>query len=453
MASVVGTAILIHFAGYLVPSVALELLAGALTLVAVIGLAPARYRPGIGLLIALSLALYLRTGGGVGEFVAEAGKALDLAAAILAVQTLQWPLRHLGYDKTLREFLRGWLAGSRRRLYGHQGFALGLSSVLGFAGVPLAYLLSNPSLASHEWTAKAVSRGYLLAILWTPLSVGSALVLKLTGATWFDTLPIALGTMVVALLVFTLLDRPSIGDLAHTGRRGATWEGVAPEDDTSEGAKPEGLRPMLPLILGLLLFAAALLTLEAVLPLSPLDVLALVTVAVSALWLTTAGKSRDLRYLAREFVRESIPASGELLAVMLSTAVLVEAGTASGLLLRLLDPVLTAAGTAGYLGLALTICLAPVVLGFFGVDPFVSLLALGTSLAATDLGMEPGTMAVLLLGGAGLANVLSPLSLNSVTLSRLTGLPPLQFARWNLGFSATVLGVLVLIASVHTSLF
>ncbi len=279
----------------------------------------------------------------------------------------------------------------------------------------------------------AVLRGFAMSPAWSPLSISLALSLSLTpGAVWQQVLPVAFATAALVLAFGWLHDRMT------APRPQAPPPAMRSDDDWS-------VQLRLIALVGFIFLAAF--TVEALTDLR-LIVAVIVTVPVIAVgWILVQGLSlgirRALAWTGRRLWRQTVVVYPTY---RMEITILASAAFAGSMIAAVLptDRIaeLLLAGVLPTAALPVLVVWLVVLGGQVGLNPIITVIAVGTAMPAPEvLGVPPQMLAAAYMTGWGLCVGASPFTLTTLIIAGMSGHTGREVGHaWNGGF--TILGLL-----------
>ena len=398
---------------------------------------------------------------GVGAIVSVAG--LGAASAELLYQGLVRNLQYLLLFASivwlqvqatqspslleLRERAMRMPTGSRSVSIMSVAYVLGSAFNIAAFGLMAPLVVPETPQPLRERLLQAVSKGFMLATAWSPLFVGTAVILaSVEGVRWTD---VGLGGFVLASLMLL-----------------AQWlfDGLYRRLDPS-AAKARALllarEPMaLRLGLGLTLVRAGLIIVSLfsalVLAVAVLKLRIPVALALAAplFGLAWAGL---IRREVGPSAHGPVASVGKVFAhyptlrgeaVLFAAANVFAIGIQAVLMQRLGG---AGQGLADILGWSQPVLRLACILGFFticvlGMHPLVSVILLTTLFVASDLGLEAWQFAVMMMALWGTGTNASPVSASSILMGRMTNLSNFRVA-WRLNLPFSLVNIVVICAA------
>lgn len=359
-----------------------------------------------------------------------------LIAMFVLVPLLSIPVQHGGYGESLREvFVR--YANTDSRYYALVSIMAAFVGVLiSIAAVPLTYEVSRASGCNYDekLLASALSRGFITCMIWAPTSATIALVVQLTGVDWVAFFPFAIACALIAGAVGFLMT--FVRDEAV---KSSSDEAEAPMGKIDAGKVVE-------------LSAFAFLLVVSVAATSQLGGLsAIVVVAMASLvfpvaWMAAIGR---LPTYAREFrgdyFNNKLPQSKNQIVLFAGAGFFAQSIGYSHLGDALVGSLLHMTGQSVLL---LTVAIIGITLATsaVGIHPIAVVAVVGGAMGASQWGVSPTYLALVLSISWAMGNALCPASANVVAVSDMVGQSPIKVSlRWNGPYVLVATAVLVLV--------
>jgi len=395
------------------------------------------------LLFGSGSAMLWRSGATWSAFLEAQGGMAYLLALFVVLPVLSEPIRLGGYGKAI-EALMGKRSGSLFRLNCLvTGLAFVCGTFMSLASIPIMMAAMTPVLAGYPIDNKvrfmvvsAIS-GYVLPMMWTPVSGIVGVVLFKLGLDWASMFPVLLTLSVACLaanwLVFYMLESRRV--------RVSTLRAASPEELAGFSSP---LPRMMQILLAIVVLVAGIALLEWWFHVGTLTIVTLVAIPFAFAWSAAIGEGRRfVREAAGEFGRR-LPRMADQFAIFLSGGFFVSAmhlsgydSTANRLFLDFHEVV----------GTNLLLTLLPVLtlgVSFLGVHPLVAIVLFGESLKPEVLGITPDKMALTLIGSCVLTFMQGPFSGTLGLVQSLTGTSSFRLASWTAPYALAYFVLLVI---------
>lgn len=406
--------------------------------------------PAVGSVTRVLTALFL--GGGTfmlywknvpwSQYLGAFGEMAYLLALIAVVPILSTPVKLGGYGGAIQTTLRGRIAS----VWGLNCLATTLAFVCGsfmsLAAVPIMISSLGPVVGSYRlrnpvrFMAVAAAYGYVLPILWTPVSGVVGVVLHSLHVDWLSLFPILFVLSVAALCsnwaIFYLLE---------------SWGKEQAAPITAEPTQRDTVSPvsrLLQMLLAIVLLVIAIVFLEEWLRIGLVTVVTLVTVPFALAWSAALGQTVGF---LKETGSQLVPGLSRMssqFAIFLSAGYFVKAMHLSGadhtaniMFLSLHDAV----GTQLFL---ILIPIMALIVSFLGLHPLVAIALLGESLKPEVLGINPTQLAITLIGSSVLTYMLGPFSGTLALVQSINQVSTFRLSLWNAPYAAGYFVLLVM---------
>lgn len=306
--------------------------------------------------------------------------------------------------------------------------ACALSTVTLTAAIPVVYAMFSQGgvgdLASDYFLITSARRGYVLAMIYTPLSATMATALLITQAPYSKLLPLSLA-LGVAGIAASLITYKLNGTLAKTSIK---------LQALPAGEGPHTAYKLVEFLLGIggVLLGYALLVKYA--GLSALDAISAVALVGSVLWCLALRRWRGYVAEVRRYLTREISLTYDQYLLYAASGFLTFALTRSGLAGAIGTAFANAGHFFGFIKPAFLVAPAVLLLSAIGVHPLTALATVGTAVTAMPGGLHDPYVAFGLVSGAALGYILSPFSPPTLMASSTVQQPPFRLVRWDMGF-------------------
>ncbi|WP_142826713.1 hypothetical protein [Planococcus soli] len=247
------------------------------------------------------------SGNGVREFFGALQTNANLLAIFIFVPLLSIPIQQGQYLKYI-EVIFAHSIKKTHHLYLFSTVAAGsIGAVMNVGTLPILYDLTDTSSFKpfDEVRLKALSRGFVMAFLWSPYFISMALVLSYFDVTWLQLFPI--GLAVTAIMM-------GLGFLGERKNNRSIPEAAAVKNTVSLGTAK---RKVFELAVILLAVTAVILFIESLSDLSVLTIIPLTAIVVSAVWSLFLGTPHELAANFQQYIYVKVPSMGNELSIFI----------------------------------------------------------------------------------------------------------------------------------------
>lgn len=381
-----------------------------------------------------------RGGATLAQWFGAHGEMMYLLALFAVVPMLSAPVRLGGYSAAIETVLRSRVGSVFQLNCLITVLAFICGSFMSIAAVPIMmtsmapvvrhYPLKNPL----RFTTVSAICGYVLPILWTPVSGVVGVVLDSMRLDWVSLFPLLFGLSMCGLLSNWAL----FYFMEVRGNRAVV--SAAPVDDAAQAAALPRLLQMTGAIFLLVLCIGLV---ERWLKLGLVTSVILVSLPYALAWSALMGHARGFTEQLGEHLLQRLPRLADQFALFLSAGFFVQALHFAGIdhianqwLLRWHESI----GTHWFLAI---MPLMALVASFVGVHPLIVIALLGESLKPEVLGIAPVQLAVALIGSSVLTYMLGPFSGTLGMVQSITSVSSFRLSLWNAPYAATFYVLLV----------
>lgn len=247
------------------------------------------------------------SGSGVRAFFLALQTNANLLAIFIFVPLLSIPIQQGQYLKYIEVIFAHYIKKTHH-LYLFTTVAAGsVGAVMNVGTLPILYDLTDTRSFKpfDEVRLKALSRGFVMAFLWSPYFISMALVLSYFDVTWLQLFPIGLAVTVIMM---------GIGFFGERKNSCSIPVAAAIKNTVSLWAAK---RKVLELAVILLAVTAVILFIESLTDLSVLTIIPLTAIVVSIVWSLFLGTPRELFGSFQQYVQSKIPSMGNELSIFI----------------------------------------------------------------------------------------------------------------------------------------
>jgi hypothetical protein len=383
-----------------------------------------------------------RAGVGWSHYLLAHGELLYLLALFAVLPLLSIPVELGAYGASIQTVLRSRISGLFQLNCVVTVLAYLCGSFMSLAAMPIMMTSLAPVIGSYplrqpqRFATVATTYGYVLPILWTPVSGVVGVVLHSMRLEWTALLPALIGLSIAGLLLnwvlFWLIEL-----------RGRPAAAMPPPPAPGEPSVGPALRHLGQMLLGIVLMVTLIAVFDRLLKIGMLTVVTLLAIPFSLGWSMALGRSRDYLRLASVHMTSRLPRLADQFAIFLAAGFFVSAMHLSGADHAVNQAFLALHQVFGTRLFLLAMPLMALGAAMAGLHPLVAIALLGQSLKPEVLGIDAELLALSLIGSAVLTYMLGPFSGTLGLMQSLTRIPGYRLALWNLPYA---LGYVALLA-------
>ncbi|AJY77880.1 hypothetical protein VN24_20250 [Paenibacillus beijingensis] len=403
------------------------------------------------LFLALGLVMLIRDNSSLPAIVLSFGSMLNVLSLFALIPLIALPIELGGYAVKLRSMIQRSVHYSGVLYLITSSLAYILSSFMNLAALPMVYGMIGPSLALYpirlkeRFVSRAITHGYAMPIIWSPVAPIMGIVIEMTGAEWGSLLPIVVPLSLLGLtldwVMGLLIARHRIKKLdpSAVAELSAAREESAGADDRRSGAdKP---RHPLQIVAALIVFNGLIALLEWYSHLSFLLLVSLIVIPFAFAWSLLIGKGGSFFKEGRRRLPQQLVNMQDQFFVYLSAGFMITAikTTGGGEVINM-----WLGHLKGWIGsdlFLLFIPLIPLALAFAGLHPAVGLALVAESLDPQKLGISVNLTAIAMLAGASSAFMMGPYNATAGLMANLVKRSPYSVSNWNAPYTAAYLGL------------
>jgi hypothetical protein len=442
---------LLHISGVFLPQAPVfpMFLASLAMLVPGLFLMSKSFRNAACIFLAMGVGILAWTGQPFEVWMSSFTGMTNTVAIMVALQLFSVPVAAGRYDRAIESWAARHIK-SRRALFVFSTIVPHLfASFLMLGAIPVSMSLLGPAIEArvdnHErFLSAAMSRGYVLAVIWAPGAINLYLVVQATGVAWSSILLPGFLLALCGLGASVLMESGKDGVIRESrglsGEPGAGMEAGMPALTPTLTAKAENRAVRR-------IFYVALGIVGGVLALEALEIgvgytrILIAGTALSLAWVAVTARDPEVR--ARSGVREAFADywRNGILKVSDIGPFFVAMGVFSGAIqasgyLDAIAPALRA--SAQFLGVWSVFLLPLVIIGLslLGFHPIMTIVLIGTVLAKAGMPVPPLAIALALATGGAASYMISPFAGIIMSLAKYTRSSAWKIAvRWNGAFS------------------
>lgn len=377
------------------------------------------------------------------QYLLAHGDMLYLLALFAVLPLLSIPVQLGAYGDSIETVLRSRISGLFQLNCLVTVLAYLCGSFMSLAAVPIMMTSLAPVVGSYplrdpqRFAAVATTYGYVLPILWTPVSGVVGVVLHSLHLEWTALLPLLIGLSVAGLLLNWALFW-----LIELRGQPATIVPALPAPATDQPALGPAVQHLAQMLLGIVLMVGLIAVFDRLLKIGMLTVVTLLAIPFSLAWSISMGKGVAYSRAAMLHMTSRLPRLADQFAIFLAAGFFVSAMHLSGVDHAVNQAFLALHQTLGTRLFLLAMPLMALAAAMAGVHPLVAIALLGQSLKPEVLGIDVELLALALIGSSVLTYMLGPFSGTLGLMQSLTRISGYRLALWNLPYAVGYVALL-----------
>lgn len=405
--------------------------------------------------LATGVALLAAHGTALPQYVASFGNMLNILSFFALIPLIAIPIELGSYALRVQTMIQSRVKHSGALYSMTSLLSYILSAFMNLATLPMMYHTIRPSLdlypieQKERFITRAITHGYSMPILWTPVASIVGIVVEMTGVKWSSILPILVPFSLAGLLLDWLMGvwlasrrKKRLGE--------AAWNEVAASREEATHAEERqaalvGASHPAHILAAVVLFNAVIFVLEQYSGLSFLLVVSVAVVPFAWGWAALIGKGGLFWAKAGSAFPQQVLKMKDQFFVFLSAGFMITAIQTTGAGHAINAGILAAKAWMGGDLFLLLVPLIPLALAFVGLHPAVGLALTAESLNPQALGISVTLTAIAMLTGAATAFLMGPYNATAGLMSGLTGQSAYRVSNWNAPFTAVYLGAVMML--------
>ncbi|RYL92458.1 hypothetical protein [Sporolactobacillus sp. THM19-2] len=407
---------------------------------------------GLGFL-AGGILLLARSGITPAAYVTSFGDMIQMVTLFAFIPILTFPVRFGDYAEQIRHLVRKRLRGTNSLYLLTSAAAYLFSSFMNLAALPLTYDTIARSAGDYpigkkkRFLTRAITHGYAMPLVWSPLTPIVGTVLDLTGTEYAPVLPYLIGLSAAGLT----LDWLTAGLILRRAESGPV------RNTRTEVAAARALRDrpyrLIHIPVALIILNGLIILLDQWLKQSFLFLVTLLVLPFSGIWCLLIRRGALFFPAVRHHFNTWLPKMVHPFFIFLSAGFFITTLHVSGADATLTEWVAIVIRRTDLRVFLVVLPLIPFALAFLGLHPAVSLALIAGSVHSGSFFHTPVVITVAMLGSAVPAFLMGPYN---ATLSMMSGIvdeKPFTLSKWNFSFTWRYLVMLtVMIQLLYTLL-
>ncbi|QQK80293.1 hypothetical protein HUG20_10580 [Salicibibacter cibi] len=387
--------------------------------------------------------IHFSQGGNVQVWFLAFGENASILTLFIAVPLLSIPIRIGYYLEALDDFYKRYISNANRFYFMSSSTAFLFSVLLNLGALPLLYQMLNTE-QNNPFSGKlrkALLRGYVLAVMWSPYFISMALVISYFDVSWVQIFPYGLMIALMGLAAGYGMERQ--GKKVHKN---------VPKDVTLENPLNNSASKLKQLIATGLVITVSIFIIEFYSELSVIVVVSVAAVCAAVIWSSFLRKIRLFFVEFKNTYFKSLP-NMKIELVLFATAGFFGAVIVQTDFKQWMDQFFSLIGT-NIIILAAVIIGIVVLLSMVGVHSIVTVTLMAVSLSELpQFEQSHLAIAIMLLTSWSLASILSPFSGLTLLTSSLSNRSSFQVGMKENWVFALILFMIVVIVLAFSRYF
>jgi hypothetical protein len=390
--------------------------------------------------------MLLHKGVSVGEYISAFGDMAYLLALFAVLPVLSVPVNLGGYTRAIQSVLHGRVTTVFQLNVLVSVLAYICGSFMSLAAIPVMMTSMEPVVANYpirhkkRFMAVAAICGYVLPILWTPMSGMVGVVVRSLHVEWITVFPALFGLSIAILLVNWAV----FYFLELRGSQPAS----EPAANASHAATSQMSAPwpkLMQMVVAIVLLIVCVTGLDNWARLGLVTMVTLVGIPFAFAWSAMIGKGKPFFFEMRWQLLTRLPRMSDQFAIFLCAGFFVQALHMSGIdhtvnqmFVHLHDKL----GTELFL---LSMPVMALIASFIGIHPLVLMALLGESMKPEIIGVPASQLAIVLVGSAVLTYMQGPFSGTLGLVQSINQVPGFRLSLWTAPYAAAYLVLLAIV--------
>ncbi|HUC94352.1 MAG TPA: hypothetical protein VMS09_20430 [Paenibacillus sp.] len=417
-----------------------------------------------GVFLAVGFSLLALNKASAAEMLRSFGYMMNVLSLFALIPLIALPIELGRYAARVQAAVRARVRSSGM-LYALTSFlSYVFCSFMNLGALPMVHQTIRPSLKlfpireRDRFISRAITHGYSMPVIWTPVSPILGIVVEMTGVRWSALLPIVIPLSLLGLALdwaiamwIAARRRKQAGVSAASELSEAASEvsaaaevpeasGQAPVKPADENAGSQAKHPA-HIFAAILIFNVLVSLLELLTHVSFLLLVSMTVIPFAFLWSLLIGQGLSFIRRARTRLPEQVLRMQDQFLVYLSAGFMITAIQSTGAGRVLNSGLGTFKDAIGADLFLLFIPLIPLGLAFVGLHPAVGLALAAESLDPAALGISPQITAIAMLTGAATAFLMGPYNATAGIMAGLINRSPYKVSNWNAPFTAAYLAM------------
>ncbi|MFD2372122.1 hypothetical protein ACFSO0_19570 [Brevibacillus sp. GCM10020057] len=397
------------------------------------------------LFLLVGISLLLASGAAWPMFVTGFGNMLNILSLFALIPLIALPIELGNYAVRIQQMISRRIKGSGWLYTMTAGLSYILSSFMNIATLPMVYQTIRPSLElfpieqKERFISRAITHGYSMPIVWTPVAPIVGIIVEMTGVQWSAILPIMVPFSILGLVLDAVMGQWIARRRLKQLDPAAVDELAAARQGDERPVQDRPASHPVHILAAILVFTCLIALLETYTHYSFLLLVSVAVVPFALAWSLLIGAGRQFVRRGVAMLPVQLLKMKEQFIVFLSAGFMISAIQTSGA-----GHVINAWIMAGkqVIGADLFLILIPLIplgLAFIGLHPAVGLALTAESLNPQAMGISPELTAIAMLTGAATAFLMGPYNATAGMMAHLTRQSPIRISNWNAPFTLAYL--------------
>jgi len=403
--------------------------------------------------LTVGIALLAANGAPWESYIRGFGNMLNILSLFALIPLIAIPIELGGYTIRIQHIIQSKIENSGLLYTITSGLSYILSSFMNLATLPMMYHMIRPSLDLYpigdkeRFISRAITHGYSMPIVWTPVAPIVGIIVEMTGVQWSSILPVIIPFSLIGLLLDSLMGRwvanrrqKLVGQATLDEIAAARHNSLVPGSGQQQ---PEGDKASHPvqIIAAIIAFNGFILLLETFTRSSFMLLVSVTVIPFAFIWSLLLRKGKLFISKSVSMLPDHLLKMKEQFFVFLCAGFMISAIQASGVGHWINSGILAVKAVGGADAFLLAIPLIPLALAFVGLHPAVALALAAESLNPQALGISVELTAIAMLTGAVAAFMVGPYNATAGMMAGITGQSSYKVSNWNLPFTGAYLAM------------
>ncbi|WP_248926945.1 hypothetical protein [Paenibacillus hamazuiensis] len=385
------------------------------------------------------------------SFISGFGNMMNILSLFALIPLIALPIELGNYGARIQAIIQKTVKHSGLLYLVTSALSYILSSFMNLATLPMVYHTIRSSLELYpieqkeRFMSRAITHGYSMPIVWTPVAPIVGIVVEMTGVKWSSILPVAIPFSVLGLVLDGMMGRWIAGRrLKRLGSEAAAQIFAARENavrpKAGQNVREKAGHPG-QIIAAIVLFNILISALEKYTHAGFLLLVSASVVPFAFVWSLLLGKGKLFLTKSRTMLPAHLMKMKEQFFVFLCAGFMISAIQSTGAGHVIGEWIIAAKDVVGPGVFLLLIPFIPFLLAFAGLHPAVGLALAAESLNPQALGISAWLVALAMLIGAATAFLMGPYNATAGMMAGLSGQSAFRVSNWNAPFTAAYLGL------------